>query len=104
MDTWDYQLFYTMCQYQRLAVVSSKNLVENIGFGRDAIHTKDPNDARKSVPVYSAPEQMAFPVKPKSDPSFERTIIRKMFFSNEITMLGKLKRVIRPVLNAVFSR
>lgn len=40
IDTWDYQWSFTRHLYEGLAVVPSINLVTNIGYGRDATHTK----------------------------------------------------------------
>ena len=47
IDTWDYQ--WTACLWfnQGLCITPNKNLVTNIGFGLDATHTKDVNDAHK---------------------------------------------------------
>ncbi|PTY05450.1 hemolytic protein HlpA-like protein [Opitutaceae bacterium EW11] len=39
VDAWDYQWVYTMLYERRHAVVSSVNLVENLGFMADATHT-----------------------------------------------------------------
>ena len=39
LDTWDYQWTFCMMLQQRHAVVSSTNLVENIGFIHDSTHT-----------------------------------------------------------------
>lgn len=38
-DTWDYQWEYTMLLYGGLAIVPRVNLIQNIGFGRNATHT-----------------------------------------------------------------
>jgi hypothetical protein len=40
VDTWDYQWAYKNFKEDRLAVVPNLNLIENIGFGRGATHTK----------------------------------------------------------------
>lgn len=39
VDAWDYQWVYTMLYERRHAIVSSVNLVENLGFIEDATHT-----------------------------------------------------------------
>lgn len=43
VDTWDYQWTYSMWEQHGLAILPSRNLVENIGFGSDATHTTDPS-------------------------------------------------------------
>jgi hypothetical protein len=40
IDTWDYQLCLALWSQSMLCVVPSVNLVSNIGFGKDATHTK----------------------------------------------------------------
>lgn len=40
IDTWDYQWFYSVCKNKGLAIIPNKNLVQNIGFGENATHTK----------------------------------------------------------------
>jgi hypothetical protein len=40
IDTWDYQVSYLLWTTNRLAVAPRFNLIENIGFGVDATHTK----------------------------------------------------------------
>lgn len=47
LDTWDYLWsFYNMSQ-NKLTIVPQKNLIQNIGFGEDATHTKIVSDLSK---------------------------------------------------------
>lgn len=39
IDTWDYQLVFSLFVNRLLSIVPAINLVENIGFGEDATHT-----------------------------------------------------------------
>ncbi|WP_299456782.1 nucleotide-diphospho-sugar transferase [uncultured Microscilla sp.] len=39
VDTWDYQWFFTIWIHQGISLISTKNLVKNVGFGEDATHT-----------------------------------------------------------------
>lgn len=39
VDAWDYQWIYTMLYERRHAIVSSVNLIDNLGFTTDATHT-----------------------------------------------------------------
>jgi len=41
IDTWDYQWSYCVRANNALSIVPTLNLVTNIGFGRDATHTKN---------------------------------------------------------------
>ena len=38
-DTWDYQWFYCCLKNNGLSIIPNSNLIENIGFGKDATHT-----------------------------------------------------------------
>ena len=40
IDTWDYLWTYTNLINDRLSIIPSKNLIKNIGFGKQATHTK----------------------------------------------------------------
>ena len=96
---WDYQLNYSMAVRQSLALVSAKNLVANIGFGAEAVHTIDPADSRVDLPVFAAPTDPRFPQKVLPDKDFERQIIRRLYFNKDLTVLGTVKGILRSVLN-----
>jgi hypothetical protein len=40
IDTWDYQWMYAVLRAQGKAIIPSVNVVQNIGFGQNATHTK----------------------------------------------------------------
>jgi hypothetical protein len=40
IDTWDAQWVYTLLKSEGMSITPNVNLVENIGFGRNATHTK----------------------------------------------------------------
>ncbi len=40
VDTWDYQLFFSIVKNNGLTIIPNTNLVSNIGFGDDATHTQ----------------------------------------------------------------
>ena len=44
IDTWDYQWTYAIWSQNGLTILPNVNLISNIGFGQDAIHTKDSNN------------------------------------------------------------
>jgi hypothetical protein len=58
IDTWDYQFSLLHWTKNLLSIVSTKNLVSNIGFGLEATHTLDPN----SVFANNPSEEMKFPL------------------------------------------
>jgi hypothetical protein len=102
-DTWDYQLNYSMCIRETVALVSARNLVANIGFGPDAVHTKNPADPLQNTPIFHAPEVPEFPKSLAPDPLFEKTVIRKLYFDTDWTFFGRLKSVLRPAVSFVQS-
>lgn len=102
-EVWDYQLCYSMFMRHSFALVSSKNLVGNIGFGGDAVHTINPSDSRQNVPVYSAGSCLNFPKSINPDPAFEKAIVRKLYRTDESTVYGRFKTIARPPLHALRS-
>ena len=58
VDAWDYQWVYTMLYERRQAIVSSVNLIDNLGFTADATHTFHVPafaDGLKACPSSTAP-------------------------------------------------
>jgi hypothetical protein len=57
--TWDHQWTFACWAQSGLSIVPHVNLVENIGFGEDATHTKWKGDTRADQPL----EPMTFPLR-----------------------------------------
>lgn len=72
VDTWDYQWIYTMLYERRHAIVSSVNLVENLGFQLDATHTFDVPAFAKGLRTYASPQSELPAVGAKPDRLFDR--------------------------------
>jgi len=51
--TWDFQWAYCCLINNGLIVVPEVNLISNIGFSSNATHTKNVNDIRSNIPVFS---------------------------------------------------
>lgn len=49
IDTWDYQLVYHIWKNSGLSLVPNINLISNIGFAKDALHTKDTNSISSNL-------------------------------------------------------
>ena len=45
IDTWDFQWMYCMWKNNGLAVIPNHNLIDNIGFGKDATHTTNSDNS-----------------------------------------------------------
>ena len=58
IDTWDYQWTFACWIQNGLSILPCKNLVQNIGFGEEAAHTKNPGAL--NMP---GAEMMPFPLK-----------------------------------------
>lgn len=58
VDTWDYQLQYLVFRKGALAIVPSRSMVRNIGFGVDATHTKT-----APIKLSNKSHTMEFPLK-----------------------------------------
>ena len=44
LDTWDFQWVFTVWDNNGMSIIPNTNLIENIGFGSEATHTKDSNE------------------------------------------------------------
>lgn len=49
IDTWDYQLTFSIWKNNGLSIIPNVNLVTNIGFGEDATHTKNSNSIAANI-------------------------------------------------------
>jgi hypothetical protein len=82
-NTWDYQLTYTSWTRNWLNILPVKNLVENIGFGKDATHTT----AANPIAAIRA-KSLEFPLKhpPAITPWAEHTLkFHARFFEPALT-------------------
>jgi hypothetical protein len=101
VDYWDYQWIFNCWAQYGLGVVPDTNLVQNIGFGGEATHTKLVNDTRVNLPV----AQMAFPLRHPPyvvrDREAERLLFERLFSRDRNRM--SLYRRMRRKLSAVSS-
>lgn len=69
-DTWDYQWESRRLMLGQIAVIASKNMIENLGFGPDATHTK-----YEFSPLILPRQATEFPLKHnptlKADPAYD---------------------------------
>ena len=88
-NTWDYQWIFTSWSRNWLNILPATNLVENIGFGQDATHTK------KSDPLAAIrADTMAFPLRHPSaiTPWQTRTMkLQKIVFARSLFLRIRLK-------------
>lgn len=78
LNTWDFQWDYAVLYHGGLAVVPTKNLVQNIGFGEDATHTFS-NEQEELAEIY----EVSFPIKFRDD------CIRDFEYDKKIMQLSR---------------
>ncbi len=78
INTWDYQMSFTIQYHRKICIVPSSNLVKNIGDGIDATHTIN-IDEKILIPAY----EMHFPLRHPSQitvhSSFDRMYSRQAY-------------------------
>lgn len=72
IDTWDYQWVFARIMRKGISVIPSVNLIANIGFGSDATHTHDANDARSLVTKTNIAFPMSHPDKIVLSDSYDK--------------------------------
>ncbi len=74
INTWDYQWSFARLRMGGLAIIPAVNLIENIGFGKDATHTKSGYNALK-ITV----QNLRFPLKYHGGVGADRSFDKKYF-------------------------
>ena len=96
LDTWDYQLSYMLWVTSRLAITPRINLIENIGFGPNATHTKLENHTLAKMSLMHI-ENLNFPLTPPS--SYIPNLSYKLFIEKFATRSILCKVLERTGLN-----
>jgi hypothetical protein len=73
-NTWDYQWTWSRLAAGGLAAVSAVNLVSNIGFGKQATHTRNFNLAVANLQRIPAPGQLRSPDKLAADREYDQRL------------------------------
>lgn len=99
VDTWDYQWSFARLFNEGLAIVPSINLVKNIGYGRDATHTRVMDDelADMTTGMITLPLRPpgGFIVDGEYDLSVVRMIARKnTLYSRIVRFLGLIRLIL----------
>jgi hypothetical protein len=76
VDTWDYQWLITCWANQGLALQPTANLVDNLGFGADATHTKG-----TALPPMAPASRMSFPLSHPNYPRRSKLFDCKVFWA-----------------------
>lgn len=97
VNTWDYQLSFTMFKYNKLCIIPNINLITNIGFGNEATHTNDENDVVANLEKYEF-DSLVHPSK------IEVNIEADMYSANRFFNYEKPKlsaRIINKIKNLI---
>lgn len=93
IDTWDFYWTYSCWNVKGISIIPNKNLVTNIGFGKEATHTKDPKSIQSKIPA----EKMSLPLKhpttnrinKRADRYSFHTIFRPLKLKDRINLLKR---------------
>lgn len=96
-DSWAIYWSLTIWRLKGLAILPSRNLVKNIGFGSDGTHTRNYADPRKDLPIYTTDVNLAHTVQIIEDLKFAK--YRRRLLGIENSAIQVLKRKIH---NAFF--
>ncbi|MDB5266924.1 MAG: hemolytic protein HlpA-like protein [Parcubacteria group bacterium] len=93
-DTWDYQWVYAIWSHRGFSITPKENLVINIGVGRDATHTRDPDAFLSRLTLGAVPSPLVQPTTTALDEAADaRTFSR--FFQRNIGRKQKIKNFIQ---------
>ncbi len=107
IDTWDYQLGFSILINNGLCITPNKNLVSNIGFGENASLTKNANDIHANIPVETIDEIIHpdfFIPDREADQyqlslSMPKTTSAPVKASIPVRIFGKVKRSAKKIFN-----
>jgi hypothetical protein len=95
IDTWDYQLILSMWLNKGLAIIPNKNLVTNIGFGTDALHTTHSVEGLSNIP--------AFPILPLKYPdAIEHNIEADLYYSYKFKYRKSIFKILKTPARETF--
>lgn len=96
-DVWDYQWLFSRWNTQGCSIVPCVNLIENIGFGLDATHTKTTDHPQSRIKA----EEISFPLKHhffQIDKEYDQIVIKTYFRKRRMyipkALINKIKSII----------
>lgn len=95
IDTWDYQWDFAMAQNSGLQIVPRISLVQNIGFGPGATHTRVKNREREDIMAGELATPLRHPDFVYPDVAYERAIIRNVTPGLKQRARSFLRRIIK---------
>ncbi len=98
LDTWDSQLVYSIWVKNGLTIQPSSNLVRNIGFGKDATHTKNENIFLANLKTNPLVFPLIHPLGVKRDTEMEGLFARIMFPTLCKRIMKKIKYFLKAII------
>ncbi len=77
-DVWDFQWLFAIWARQGLAALPGVNLVSNIGFGKDATHTKGMEHRLANLPQREMLFPLVHPTDIASDPKTDQAVLEQI--------------------------
>lgn len=99
IDTWDYQWMFCAWAQGGHAIIPSVNLVENIGFGKEATNTLNPTKDVLSLRAHSLPFPVLHPAKIQYDDEADDFTSDNFFFISRSYRFHHLKVRIAALLS-----
>jgi hypothetical protein len=97
IDTWDYQVSFLLWTTARFAIAPRMNLIENIGFGPDATHTKNASQI-DSGRIQMSQGRLQFPlIAPKimvPNSNYQHWLEKHSSRSSFVKILNRLKNYV----------
>ncbi len=101
VDTWDYQLTFSVWLNKGKCIIPRKNLVKNIGFGERATHTIGINRF-DHVPSYEM-ENLVHPSSSEINTYANRLLSRLVYQIPSLDIKGYLQFVIKPLIKKMMQ-
>lgn len=102
IDTWDFQWSFARLMQSGLTVVPSVNLISNIGFGRDATHTKNARATVANLDVSQCPFPLVLNPFIAVDRDYDAAFLEKVL--NQQTLPGKIMDALRLIIGFLVGR
>ena len=93
IDTWDYQWTFACWKNDLVSIIPQSNLISNVGFGRDATHTRRKGSPLADLPAAGVEFPLRHPPSITRDPQ-QDDLTDAMFFSGTRTLSGLARRVL----------
>ena len=103
LRAWGPKWSYSCLANQGLSILPAVNLVDNIGYGVDAVHTKQARNPFAHIGRTELDDELVHPATMASDPSFDEQFMHYLFSENRKPasaprrILHKLQKMIKRV-------